>query len=1172
MSDLILAVRLTADGQQLVGQLSAAQIETKGLKAALAEATGSSKVFAASQSSAAADTRTLTAAQKEQARSAAEAAREQTRAAQAVQSSLNRQRQGYQQVGYQAQDFFTQIAGGTSITTAFAQQSGQMAQALQILGAEAKGTSGFIGGLAGFLGGPWGIALGVAIPLATLFASELFKTSEAAKAAELSSDGLATAQAALGDVFDLVSGKLKTQNELLLLNARLTAINLRGEALKAQTEGEKALGIARSGGLGLDTTNRVLGAFGIPVGSAFRRADAAQALADDFRAGRISADQALRRGELLDFTGLNQTRETFLSGINQARAAPILRARAAAIDRSLDSGQLDPSLRRDPPDRRGRSGPSAEAAERRRLREVEQLRALSDRAGDSVARINDRWSAQPTLVQQAREAMRDLDNIAAELERRKPPGYRQLITDVDAARASIQAGLLKPFNDLVEAADRQRQRQLLILQGREQEAEVVARVQQLQDRGVSVTAEQRATIERIVADEERINQLLEKRGAIVGAYQQSIGGLRSSLEDLLSGGSIADFGRSLRDNVERLRGQLLTESLFGDGLRALEQQVRQRTGLEGAVDALGEQTNAVGTSFATTAAAANGLADSLAGAASRIAGGAQAGGAGGVGDQFEQATRDFATLLDGQNEKFFENFARALGPDFNGDPKNPDLVVTANRQASPTITSMKPNDYFANLARVLTAPLVAQLKDLDDALGTKFAGKIGQVLTGGLEGYLSAGPVGAVLGAARSIEGLPAGLSKTLNSAFGGAQTGTQIAQIGATLGIKTSSTGGAIGGAIGAASLIPGGSLVGSIIGSILGGLFRKVKTGVATITGVDSDPRLSGNNAELKSQANSAAGTVQSALQKIADQLGGQVGSFAVSIGLRDGKYSIDPTGRGETKKKRGAIEFGTDGTAAVTAAVFDAISDGGVTGLSAAVQRALRSSTDLDRALREALKVQDVEDIIGGIGNTLQRQFREFEAQAKDRVRIATQYGFDVVKIEERNAEDRKALVEKILSDRVGSLQSLLKDLKYGDLFEGSASDRRKALIAEIATAQTDATAGKDGAASKLADLSRQLVETSREAFGTAGPEYAADRNASIRAAEQVIELENDRIRAAQEAQAATNTMLAENNRLTNETNDILAQIASALGGTSGIFAAQVYSAGGASAISTGRQVAV
>jgi hypothetical protein len=197
-----------------------------------------------------------------------------------------------------------------------------------------------------------------------------------------------------------------------------------------------------------------------------------------------------------------------------------------------------------------------------------------------------------------------------------------------------------------------------------------------------------------------------------------------------------------------------------------------------------------------------------------------------------------------------------------------------------------------------------------------------------------------------------------------------------------------------------------------------------------------------------------------------------------------------------------------------------------------------------VEEALKVKEVEKLLGGMGAELEEQFSAFEKQAKERVRIATQYGFDVVAIEKRNAEDRAALVDQILSSRVGSLQTLLDDFKFGDLFEGTAADQRTALLAEIATTRTAADAGEDGAADRLAALLRQLTELSRDAFGTAGSEYATDRDSAVSAAEAVIKAENDRIRAAQDAVATTNSELKTISTLTYESNDLLSQIAASL----------------------------
>lgn len=287
---------------------------------------------------------------------------------------------------------------------------------------------------------------------------------------------------------------------------------------------------------------------------------------------------------------------------------------------------------------------------------------------------------------------------------------------------------------------------------------------------------------------------------------------------------------------------------------------------------------------------------------------------------------------------------------------------------------------------------------------------------------------------------------------------------------------------------------------------------------------------------------------LSQIADEFDTEVGSFRTSIGVYKKKYRVSTTGyagklnfTGDTSATgKGLHNFDDDEAGAIAFATLDAIRDGGLKGMSAALQKAFASSDDLDKALEEALKVREVEQILGGLGSQLQEQFKAFEKQAKERVRVATEYGFDVVAIEKKNAEDRAKLVDQILSERIGSLQQLLQDIKFGDLFEGSLADQRQAVLAEIAKARTAAEAGEDGAADKLANLSRQLIELSRDAYGTAGSEYASDRSGVVSASEAVIQKENERIRAAQEAAAQSNAALQTIADNSTQQTDLLSQM--------------------------------
>lgn len=386
---------------------------------------------------------------------------------------------------------------------------------------------------------------------------------------------------------------------------------------------------------------------------------------------------------------------------------------------------------------------------------------------------------------------------------------------------------------------------------------------------------------------------------------------------------------------------------------------------------------------------------------------------------------------------------------------------------------------------------------------------------------------------------------KAFSGAATGALTNSILAPLGKALGFKTSAIGAQLGGAIGNFIPIPGGSIIGSVLGSLIGGLFQKTKAGSTTITNAFDKGSTSGN---FKDVTSGLAGSVQGAVLQIAQQLGGQLGSFSVSIGKRKDQFVVDPTGGGRTKGG-GTLKFSTE-EEAVAAAILDAVRDGAVTGLSAAVQRALQSSSDVNKALSEALKVQQVEDLIGGLGGSLARMFKQFDQEAAERVRVARTYGLDVVAVEKINGEQRAKLVDDLLKQRLGSLQDLQKQIKYGDLFEGDASTRRATLLDQIGKTMKDAEDGVEGATDQLAQLYQQLISTSREAFGTAGPEYTTDRDLVTSGLDHIIEAERKRVQDAADYNNAALDAARRNNLLTGETNDLLARNNYLLGVLAGV----------------------
>ncbi len=378
------------------------------------------------------------------------------------------------------------------------------------------------------------------------------------------------------------------------------------------------------------------------------------------------------------------------------------------------------------------------------------------------------------------------------------------------------------------------------------------------------------------------------------------------------------------------------------------------------------------------------------------------------------------------------------------------------------------------------------------------------------------------------------GFKEFLGRASGGAAVGGIAGTLGTKiLGVRGSKTGSALGGAAGSFLPIPGGAIIGGLFGGVIGGAFKKTKTGSASV-GFDGSVQnvggTSGNSASRRSGASALLKGGIGDLSSIAEQLGGILtGAGTGSLGVRKDNFVFDPTGKGRTKGA-GVQNFGKDEAAARSAFVLDQLKDGAVAGFSDKVRAALTGSADLERGLREALKVDELEGILGGFGAGAAKEFRAFEQQAKERLRIATQYGFDVVKLEAENAKQRKALFESQLAEATGGLRELLDDFRFGDRATGSLLDRRTALIGERTKLEADA--GTDpAAAAKLRSIIEQIDAIGLEAFGTAGTQFASDRASNIAVAQRIIDQVTQTVTSAQGAAggaASTDALIGKSNQ--------------------------------------------
>lgn len=1057
--------------------------------------------------------------------------------------SAGQQRMAMMMVGQQFQDIGIQVSMGTDLMRVAAMQGGQLALAFDQMGLKGAG-----GRFAAFMAGPMGAVLLLTGSLLAPVISKLWDASSATNdlrkklddAAE-SSDSFGTAQSLLGRVIDLNTGKFKSMNLELRETIRLQATLGLVQARKDEKEARKALDSMTSVsdlGLALTYGGDETG-MSVARGEQNARRDLApmRDVFQRFDSGAINISQARVELEKLSVAGKlagKDVNEVTLAMINLGTARNDQQANQAVID-AVDGKGVDSRLKpyekdKKPPkpkstasrDEFGRDAadriasiteafdntPAQLRQAQRAIRDLDDLiedlgrkrppnfRALIDSAEEAkgvvraglIRTITEGFEKPETLADRAADAMGHLSTIIAQLGQDKPKGFEGLIADAEKAKQIVQEGLARPLTDYLEGQEQALQVQQLVTAGKVDEAEALRVIIQLERQMGPLTEDRRravlATVQAIRA-EQREMEILRQRQQV---YLNSLGDIRSLISQTIVDGAegLENLPDRLLDVFKRFQAEWLTEMVFGDTFRKLEDQV---TG-----------TNIVKDASEKMASAVDGATASI--------------------GRFEGALDSFVARQAGD-----------LGESVSATATQLELASASLEEILNVIVvqGKKPD-----------AAGASGMKDPKNFFGDAMGDVIGTLLKG----------IGINDTSAESI-GKQAG--KYTGIALKGAMEGQLASGIASMLGIKQSSTGAAIGGGIGGLvgdiTGIPGLGFIGGLLGGTIGGLFEKPKYGTASVTSATDDAALSGSNAGLRKSVGSLAEQVQKGVRQIADQLGGTMGSFDLAIGTWNDRYRVNTFGTNKELHSKNfgpgtLFDFGDDEGAALSFAIADAIKDGAVKGLSAAVQKALGSSSDAQEALAEALKVADLELLIGGVGAQLEHEFKQFDRMAAERVDLARKYGLDLLEVERINAEERADLLDQTLKSRVGELQNFLDNVRYGDLFEGTAAERRTAILSEIEEAQQDAEAGVDGAADRLAALYRQLTETSREAFGTAGPEYASDRQAAMEGVERVIQIERDRVAAAAAQTKAQTDAILTGNQLTDESNDLLSVIGTRL----------------------------
>lgn len=1028
---------------------------------------------------------------------------------------------GYINLGRQMQDVAVMAAmPGVNLGTIITTQGGQIADAVSQMG-------GKFSGLASFLAGPWGAAIIVGTGLLVNFAEQMWKSGDAAdktkNAHETLADKLNLQKHSWEEVIAAMrdyNREAKKAEQSAYDQAAAAFVQARSNLNVALTERQKLaamLDTNRQSAQGLQSQGQ--GGLASALGAMSIESEIA---ANEAKINTVKATILNTAGALAEEIGkINSNpryaiEQRFKAAREQIKGtSDDVTAMAAKIAKLNQQEQAE----LDKLNKKRQRQPKDNSA---------SLIKFDDDVAGRIAKIANQYAEMPTAVQKANSAMLDLDAIQRDILAKSKGKNGNLIdvtgltAQIETVRGLIENGLDKPYRDYVEKASEQMSIDKLIVAGRQDEADALRVILGLQKQQKPLTEAQADNVVQLVTSARQYQMVLRDQHALIQANVSAATNMRSALNetvaDTLKGrGSFDKILSSVGNSYVNIMSGRIVESIFGDSLRAFEDEATRN--FRNATETAGKKVTDFG--------------DIVAAASAKISGGS------GPLSQADLASAD--PLVDFLNGAF----AKAAAND-NGVPVTigNDIVVSGRRSknsdiggvASPLIGLT--NSLFARLGVGIPDNILKGLKPLFSKLETALPDAVQGGLLGGAASHLIngsgsssiGGTIGGAIGQEMGKKFLPAGLeaiSKGLGSSLG-------------------SFAG-------------PLGSIVGGVVGGMLGDLFATTKAGTTVITGANK-ASTTGSTESVSAGLTNMGNSITSTLESVASKFNTSVGDFAVSIGQYKDYFRVSASGSSHVGDKyypnsAGAdiLYDGTDQATATLIAIQNAIADGAIKGLSKAVQKAMSSSTNIESALREALKVQDVELAIGGIGASMEKSFREAEQTASERVRIAQQYGFDLLAVDKVNAEARVTLQKKLLSDQVGSLQQIIEEMSSGALFEGSAVDQRAAILAKITTAKADVAAGKDGASDTLAKLLEQLNTVSKEAFGTTA-QYQADRAMIADVARDAITAANQRISDAQ----AMVSQQAQTNQTLDEATDLLSRIASSTGLTADYIKSMMNSA--------------
>lgn len=477
-----------------------------------------------------------------------------------INTTTGSMKSGMQQLGFQLNDIATQWASGTRPMQIFAQQSGQVGQAISLMSAGA-------GRFGAFMGGPWGVALTAGIVVLSALIPKLLEAEKAMEDVKFASNAMGDAQGILGNVMDLTTGKINTQNKALIALAR-------AQILVAQVQSKAREAQARSQIADMSKPTKSLNA-GMMGGFSFsQRGSVVGQVESNLRNGVINLDDAIKQLQRFNQTGritdevFSQASAAFANlGVEQANQKVFSEAEA------LLNGTGGKSLLK--PGKTTKAGKAKEdrtaqndAAYQAELRQmqVERMRNEAEYTANLKVRYDaDLAAIDAEMATYEQNVILDKDRTAAQKEkliatRRELAEQQKQLAEQEYSRAvATQAAELEKSSLQIQISELQVRAELAdnIKDRRDAELAILA----LQDR-LRI-----AELDRILAVEATASAAWQDARAVKDALIAS----QASREKVVKNGTMGP-GEAYARDINKSAGALndAIDGIKVDGLRSLE--------------------------------------------------------------------------------------------------------------------------------------------------------------------------------------------------------------------------------------------------------------------------------------------------------------------------------------------------------------------------------------------------------------------------------------------------------------------------------------------------------------------------------------------------------------------------------------------------------------------------